>query len=405
MTAEATTIGGNPGDDALLSEIAAYPTVALVLQGGGALGAYQCGVYEGLHEAGIRPNVLAGVSIGAVNAAIIAGNPPERRIERLRAFWNMVCQPGRTLSWAASAVRDLAAALPQHAGVDAWADALSAVAALWQGQRGFFEPRSLPPWLLADGSPAATSFYDITPLRESLERFVDFDRINRGDGVRLVVGATEVESGNFHYFDSREMPLRAEHVLASGALPPAFPAVEIDGRAYWDGGLVSNTPLEHVLEEWPREDTLALQVDLWSAHGPRPLTMMDVLERIKDIQYSSRTRHGTDTLARTKHLRSILTELIRQLPAGELPPRLRDALAPYLDDRVFNVVHLIYQAKDYEEQFKDYAFGRIAMQRHWEAGLHDTALTLSHPEFFALPDRDAGIAVHDVHQIAGSRHP
>lgn len=378
--------------------VAQYPTVALVLQGGGALGAYQCGVYEGLHEAGVRPNLVAGISIGAINAAIIAGNAPRERVERLRGFWELICEPGQSLSWAATAVRTMAAAMPQGANVDAWATSLSAAAALWQGQRGFFEPRTVPPWWLADGSDAATSFYDTAPLRETLERFVDFDRINHDDELHLVVGATEVETGNFRYFDSRDMTLGAEHVMASGALPPAFPAVEIEGRHYWDGGLVSNTPLEHVLDDWPREDTLALQVDLWSAKGPLPKTMMDVLERVKDVQYSSRTRHGTNTVARTQQLRNALTELIQQLPGGELPGHLREPLARYLDDRVFNVVHLIYQAKDYEEQYKDYAFGRIAMRRHWEAGLQDTALTLSRPGFFALPDRRTGIAVHDVHR-------
>lgn len=386
-----------PGAD-VCDLVAQYPTVALVLQGGGALGAYQCGVYEGLHAAGLRPNLLAGISIGAINAALIAGNAPERRVERLCAFWEHVCEPNAALSWAAAGVRGLVASLPQDAGIDAWATALSAGAALWQGQRGFFSPRMAGPWLLSDGSDAATSVYDTAPLRATLERFVDFDLLNSAHAPRLIVGATEVETGNFRYFDSRDAPLRVEHVMASGALPPAFAAVEIDGRRYWDGGLVSNTPLEHVLDEWPRQDTLALQVDLWSARGPRPRGMMDVLERVKDIQYSSRTRHGTDTVARMQALRTTLAELISRLPDARVPDDLHDALAPWLDDRVFNVVHLIYQAKPHEEQFKDYAFGLIAMREHWRAGLRDTRLTLAHPRFFALPDRDAGIAVHDVHR-------
>ena len=380
--------------------VARYPTVALVLQGGGALGAYQCGVYEALHDAGVRPNLIAGISIGAINAAIVAGNAAERRIERLRGFWEHVCEPNAALSWAAAGVRGVAAALPREAGADAWATALSAGAALWQGQRGFFEPRTVPPWLLADGSDQATSFYDTAPLRATLERFVDFDLLNSRRSPRLVVGATDVDSGNFRYFDSRDARIGVEHVMASGALPPAFPAIEIDGRRYWDGGLVSNTPLEQVLDEWPRQDTLAFQVDLWSARGPRPRNMMDVLERIKDIQYSSRTRHGTDTVARTQKLRTALAELIARLPDGKLPPQLQDTLAPWLDDRVFNVVHLIYQAKAYEEQFKDYAFGLIAMREHWAAGLRDTGLTLRQPRFFALPDRAEGIAVHDVHRLS-----
>src|SRR5690606_34334326 len=161
-------------------------------------------------------------------------------------------------------------------------------------QRGFFTPRTVSPFLLSDGSAAATSFYDTAPLRETLLRMVDFDRINDDRSIRLTVGATEVGSGNFEYFDSARTRIRVEHVLASGARRPAFAPVEIGDKAYWDGGVVSNTPLEHILGEWPRRDTLALQVDLWSARGPRPRSMLDVLERAKDIQYSSRTRHGTD---------------------------------------------------------------------------------------------------------------
>ena len=233
---------------------------------------------------------------------------------------------------------------------------------------------------------------------------MDFDRINGDKSVRLTVGTVEVATGNVRYFDSHATCIGPEHVMASGALPPAFPPVEIDGREYWDGGMVSNTPLEYLLEQWPREDTLALQVDLWSARGPRPRTMMDVLERAKDIQYSSRTRSATAHVTRTRQLRTALTELIQRLPDRRVPDELADAFAPWLDDRVFNIVHLIYQAKPHEEQFKDYAFGRIAMQAHWQAGLHDTGLTLAHPRFFALPDRDKGFAVHDVHRIAAPGH-
>jgi NTE family protein len=380
--------------------VAQYPVVALVLQGGGALGAYQCGVYEGLHEAGLRPNWLAGTSIGAINAALIAGNPPDARIARMREFWETVCEPGGALSWPASALRGAFAALPQTPELEAGAASLSALAALWQGQRGFFQPRAVSPFILADGSAHATSFYDPAPLRATLERLVDFDRINGDGAVRLSIGTVEIATGNVRYFDSHSSRIGPEHVMASGALPPAFPPVEIEGRAYWDGGLVSNTPLEYLFEQCARQDTLALQVDLWSARGPRPKTMMDVLERIKDIQYSSRTRHATTHATRTQELRTALTDLIGRLPDGRLPDDLVEAFAPWLDDRVLNIVHLIYQAKPHEEPFKDYAFGRIAMQAHWQAGQHDTRLTLAHPQFFALPDRDKGFAVHDVHRMA-----
>lgn len=381
-------------------DVARYPTVALVLQGGGALGGYQCGVYEGLHEAGIRPNWFAGISIGAINAAILAGNAPDERIRQLRGFWELISDPGPSLSLPALAVRSTVAALPEHPALLAWARGMGALGSLLQGQRGFFEPRMLSPFLFDDGSPQATSFYDTGPLRRTLERFIDFERLHRDRSVRLTVGAASVTNGNFRYFDSASEPIRIEHVLASGALPPAFPAVEIDGEPYWDGGVVSNTPLEYILDCRPHEDTLVFQVDLWSARGPAPRTMTDVLERIKDIRYSSRTRHGTRMVELAQQLRTALNELIDRLPEGRLPPHLEAALAPYLDDRVFNIVHLIYQSKSWEREHKDYAFGRIPLQDHWSGGLRDTALTLQHPEFFALPDRSVGVATHDVHRVA-----
>ena len=376
-----------------------YPTVALVLQGGGALGGYQCGVYQGLHEAGIRPNWFSGISIGAITAAILAGNPVDARIDRLREFWELIAEPAGPLSPLVAAVRGTVAAFPEDGNVLSWARDMGATGAMLQGQRGFFTPRMFSPFLFTDGSPQATSFYDTTPLRETLERFVDFDRINNDSGVRLTVGAAGITSGNFRYFDSEQENIRVEHILASGALPPAFPAVEIDGEWYWDGGIVSNTPLEYILACYPHTDTLALQVDLWSARGERPRTMLDVLERMKDIRFSSRTRHGTRMVELEQQLRGALHELITHLPERKLPPHLDKVFAPYLDDRVFNVIHLIYQSKSHEQQHKDYAFGSIPLREHWETGLRDMASTLERPEFFDLPDRDIGVATHDVHRL------
>lgn len=393
----------NPSLPSILEQVQRYPTVALVLQGGGALGGYQCGVYQGLHEAGIRPNWFAGISIGAITAAILAGNPVGQRVDRLRAFWERITEPAGPLSALATAVRGTIAAFPEDAHLLSWARDMGALGAMLQGQRGFFEARMFSPFLFADGSPQATSFYDTTPLRETLLELVDFERINRDRDIRLTVGATGITSGNFRYFDSAREPIRVEHILASGALPPAFPAVEIDGEWYWDGGIVSNTPLEYVLACQPHEDTLALQVDLFSARGRRPQTMLDVLERMKDIRFSSRTRHGTRMVELEQQLRSALHELIGKLPQRRLPKHLQQVFAPYLDDRVFNIIHLIYQAKSHEQQHKDYAFGRIPLAEHWDGGLHDMALTLQHPEFFELPDREVGVATHDVHRITRAR--
>ncbi|WP_394000841.1 patatin-like phospholipase family protein [Luteimonas sp. WGS1318] len=387
-------------DAEVCARVARYPTIALVLQGGGALGAYQCGVYERLHSAGVAPNWFAGISIGAINAAILAGNAPEDRVAQLQAFWDAIVEPAGPFALPALAVRSAVAALPEDPALLSWARGMSAMGALLQGQRGFFEARAISPLLFADGSDAATSFYDTAPLRETLLRFVDFDRINRDHAVRLTVGATSVTRGNFRYFDSAREPIRVEHILASGALPPAFPAVEIDGEPYWDGGIVSNTPLEYILDCRPHEDTLVLQVDLWSARGPRPRTVLDVLERMKDIRFSSRTRHGTQMVEMAQKLRTSLKELIAHLPDGRLPPHLDATLAPYLDDRVFNIIHLIYQTKVHEQQNKDYAFGRISLREHWDSGLHDMDRTLQHPAWFDLPDRDIGVATHDVHRAA-----
>ncbi|NYZ62656.1 patatin-like phospholipase family protein [Luteimonas deserti] len=366
-------------DDAICERVARYPTVALVLQGGGALGAYQCGVYEGLHTAGIAPNWFAGISIGAINAALLAGNAPADRIAALHAFWDEITEPAGPFALPALAVRTAIASLPEDPALLGWARGMSAMGALLQGQRGFFESRALSPMLFSDGSDAATSFYDTSPLRATLLRMVDFDRINRDHSVRLTVGATSVTRGNFRYFDSLREPIRVEHILASGALPPAFPAVEIDGEPYWDGGIVSNTPLEYILDCRPHEDTLVLQVDLWSAHGPRPRTLLDVLERMKDIRFSSRTRHGTQMVELAQTLRSALKELITHAPGGRLPTHLETVLAPYLDDRVFNIIHLIYRTKVHEQQNKDYAFGQIPLREHWETGLRDMHRTLRHP--------------------------
>ncbi|HET9032880.1 MAG TPA: patatin-like phospholipase family protein [Dokdonella sp.] len=389
------------GPAPVVESIARYQRIALVLQGGGALGAYQCGVYESLHGAGIRPDWFAGTSIGAINAAIIAGNAETDRIGRLREFWNQITGHGASMAWPLDVLAAAAAWMPPSKALTSALSASSALGSLTIGQRGFFEPRPLPPTLFADGSPQATSLYDTSALKHTLERLVDFDRINHGD-VRLSVGAANVTSGNVRYFDSARETLRAEHIMASAALPPAFPAIEIDGELWWDGGIVSNTPLNHVLSGKPRLDSLVLQVDLWSAHGERPKTLMDVFERQKDIQYSSRTRYGTDVVAREQKLRNALGMLIENLPGKKLPPALELDLEPWLCDRVFNIVHLIYQAKHHEQQYKDYSFGTTSMHEHWSGGLADMQRTLEKPEFFALPSRDIGVVTHDIHRVLKS---
>ena len=371
-----------------------YDVIALVLQGGGALGAYQAGVYEGLHEAGIRPNWLAGISIGALNAAIIAGSPEAERVERLREFWETICVA--PVEWPAG--EGLADTLPFVFDLRSLRNAIAAMRALFQGQPGFFKPRFPPPFWSPFSGDAATSFYDTSPLNQTLERLVDFNRLNSGEA-RVSVGAVNVRTGNLTYFDTAERRLGPKHFMASGALPPGFPAVEIDGEHYWDGGVVWNTPLSRVLSDEPR-DTLTFQVDLWSAKGRVPCDMMEVSSRLKDIQYSSRTRAVTNHALRLEKMRWALRRTIEKLPApAKDDPEIR-AIENMARSRSYNIIHLIYQSKLYEGHSKDYEFGLSAMRSHWKSGLDDVRRTLADPRRLDPPISALGIVTHDVHRPA-----
>ena len=376
-----------------------FDTVALVLQGGGALGSYQAGVVEGLAAAGIEPNWVAGISIGALNTAVIAGNPPETRVQKLREFWETICRPAFPLP-AADALQSMVER-SGAAGRKAFG-AFSAWRALVEGQQAFFVPRGAPPWMGGKHGVAEASFYDTAPLKATLERLVDFDRINHGP-MRVSVGAVNVRTGNFAYFDNRSGPtrhaLRAEHFMASGALPPGFPAVEIDGEHYWDGGLVSNTPLNHVLEATPRRNTLAFQVDLWSARGPLPENVYDAQERQKDIQYSSRTRAVTQSMAQLQHFRRLLREVLEHVPERI---RQRDEWCKkameLACERQYSVIHLIYQDKEWEGLSKDYEFSPLSMHDHWSSGLLDIERTLEHDDWLRLPPQGQEFVTHDQHR-------
>ncbi len=365
-----------------------FDCVALVLQGGGALGAYQAGVYEGLAQASLHPNWVAGISIGAINAALIAGNAPEMRVERLRAFWRTVTSDPWT-DWFPTSGQ-LGGDLVRH-----WANQWHAVAAVMRGAEGFFSPRRLPAYVAPTGTADAISFYDTSSLKTTLERLVDFDRINSGE-MRFSVGAVNVATGNLIYFDNRTHEIRPEHIIASGALPPAFAPVEIEGEYYWDGGVVSNTPLQWVVESVERQDTLAFQVDLWSARGAIPRSLPEVMTRQKEIQYSSRTRARSDQFRKEQQLRSALTELI-----SKLPEHLRDTpeyalLAPESDRKVYNIIQLIYQSRRAEGGSKDFEFSARSMDDHWAAGLSDTIRTLRHPEVLERPTSADGVFTFDI---------
>jgi NTE family protein len=358
----------------------------LVLQGGGALGAYQAGVFEAMAHSWSEPDWVAGISIGAINAALIAGNPAHRRIERLHEFWDLVSSTHPSQAFMAMA--------PFLSPREALNDA-SASQVMLSGVPGFFTPRFPPAPFQPRGTLAAISYYDTSPLQQTLERLVDFDLINSGT-MRLSVGAVGVRSGNFEYFDSAKQHIDARHIMASGALPPGFAPVEIDGEHYWDGGLVSNTPLQYVLDQPGQKPRVVFQVDLFAATGELPTTLAEVVEREKDIRFSSRTRLNT-----TNELdMQVIAQAAKRLIA-KLPPGLRDdpdvrALARLRCGSAVDVVHLIYRSKHYETQSKDYDFSRLSMLEHWEAGRADMTQTL-HDTRWVNHDRNlTGVHVFDL---------
>lgn len=370
-----------------------YAVKALVLQGGGALGSYQAGVYQGLAEAGIEPNWVAGISIGALNAAIIAGNAPEHRVTKLREFWKHICrQPWLPSLIPYESIAEGARHWPDPFRV--WFDGMEAARALVEGQRGFFSPRFGPQ---LRGAHTA-SYYDTKPLKETLERFADFDRINRHEEIRVSVGAVNVRTGNFVYFDNTKTQLRAEHFMASGALPPGFAAVEIDGEHYWDGGLVSNTPLAAIVRARPRRNSLIFQVDLWSARGPLPEDLMAVASRQKDVQYSSRTRFITDYMSEQQNFRRMLSDVLALVPPARRESEAYRLAAENACDVRRNVIQLIYRDKSFEGSAKDFQFGPLTMSEHWKSGLDDIRGTLQHPEWLAMPTHDDPFVTHDIHR-------
>ena len=330
----------------------------LVLQGGGALGAYQAGAYAALCEAGMEPDWVAGVSIGAINAALIAGNPAKLRVQRLGEFWQRVS-------------RFSPPALP--AGFESLRpimNSFSAASAFVFGVPGFFNPRPVPPFFAADGTVGALSFYDTAPLKATLEELVDFDLINRAE-IRLSLGAVNLRNGNSVYFDNSKMRIGPEHVLASGALPPGFPPVEIEGELYWDGGIVSNSPLTYVVDESPRMSALIFQVDVFSGMGQLPENLAQVAERAKDIQYASKTRFNTDRIKQFEVIRDTLDRIL-----DKLPPKMQNdpdvkALRGVSTRGKVSLVHVINRHALRTSQYKDAEFSRTTVTELWNAGSSD----------------------------------
>jgi NTE family protein len=350
-----------------------------VLQGGGALGSYQAGVFEALAEVHLCPDWVAGISIGAINAAIIAGNPVGTRTRHLTEFWELVT----------SGVTAPAPMLGD--GYRRQWNQLAAAMTVAQGAPGFFKPHWPPvlPW-----TKGPIGYYDTAPLRATLERLVDWDLLNNGP-TRVSVGAVNVETGNFRYFDTALERLGPEHIMASGALPPGFPPVEIDGQYWWDGGLVSNTPLEYVLDVEVEADLMIFQVDLFPARGPVPATIAEVDERVKDIRFSNRTRQNTDTAMRLHRARTAFRALVEKLP-----PELRESeevklLSNIARENRVTIAQLIYRDKAWEGQAKDYEFSRATMAEHWLAGRHDVETTVHSAEWLAQPMKN-GTVVYDL---------
>ncbi len=359
-------------------------SIVLVLQGGGALGAYQAGVFDALSSSEYTPNWIAGVSIGAINAALIAGNPPERRVERLREFWERVSSgnllPAPTV-------------LPWRTSFNWFSSRLSVM----NGINGFYQPRSMFDFIAAPGKSSALGIYDNSALRQTLLDLVDFDLINRKP-VRLSVGAVDVRTGNSVYFDNQTTTIRPEHIMASGALPPAFAPVEIDGAAYWDGGIVSNTPLHYVLDNRQDKDRMVLQVDLFSARGDMPTDLLSAMARHKNIMYSSRTRYGSSMLTRLQSLKHSIDNLIQHLP-----PEMHDhpavlELKQHGSPQQIDLVQLVYRPAVRALPSADYEFSRASVTERWQAGAADIGFCIANPEWLhkTNSDAEAGVNVYDL---------
>jgi NTE family protein len=378
----------------LASEVAALGQTVLVLQGGGALGAYQVGVYEALDEAGIAPDWVIGTSIGAINAALIAGSKPGERIDKLSEFWSRVQNdhfiPGGLPAWLAAAMRNSLA--------------------ITNGVPAFFQPN--PMAFLSPHNrlgPDKAGYYGVDPLRRTLEELVDLEQLNRG-GTRITVGASSVRTAEMRYFDSRDMPLAIDHILASGALPPAFPAVRIDGELYWDGGILSNTPVEVVFDDNPRRDSLVFAVHIWNPHGPEPETVWEVMNRQKDIQYSSRAASHIKRQRQLHRLRHIVAELSAMLPEDKRRENVVGDMASYGCLTRMHVVRLLAPALDHEDHSKDIDFSAGGIRRRREAGYRDTIETLDKAPWRAPVDDLEGFILHEASggrmvETAAAREP
>lgn len=362
----------------------ANPAIALVLQGGGALGAYHIGAYQALDEQDLHPSWVAGISIGAVNAAVIAGNEPGARVSRLAALWDAI-------SWSEPLPPLPSAPLAPLYSMASFAEAVLL------GQPNFFTPRVINPWLRPPAPPQEVSFYDLAPLADTLRQFASFARINLRQ-VRLSLGATRIETGDLVFFDNHRQSIGPEHVLASCSLPPGFPATVVDGVAYWDGACVTNTPLDAVIDEPAHPHLVVFLIDLWNAAGPVPATMTDVLWRAKSIQYASRTAQHVDAVAAKTNLRHMLQQLPASGAAGIAP---QDAAPQRLD-----IVHIVYRPDAATIPNSDAEFSRSSITARRAAGYRDMQAALAAAPWLRQPKpADVAALVHRVERGAVTTQP
>ncbi len=359
--------------------------IALVLQGGGALGAYQAGIYQALDEHDLTPDWVIGTSIGAINAALIAGNERPLRVQKLRAFWERVAHPD---SLDMNQVPDEARRLNTM-----W----STMDAMSGGVPGFFAPRPFnlfPLGVAVDAEQA--SFYDTAPLQQTLSELVDFDFLNSDERMRMTVNALKVTSGELVSFDTLQQPIGVEHIMASGALPPGFPPVRIDGELYWDGGLYSNTPLDTVLADAADTDTLCFMVDLWSATGPEPTTLDQVQTRQKDVMFASRSQQHIAQYLQLHSLRKALYAMQQKLPAKLQTEREQQHLAALGCDATMHIVRLPYSGRDWHMASKDINFSRGSINWRWEQGYKDAIRAIGSGDWLDEVPDGVGIVVHEL---------
>ncbi|RJF97421.1 patatin-like phospholipase family protein [Noviherbaspirillum saxi] len=369
----------------IVTPISARPRIVMVLQGGGALGAYQAGVYQALHEHGLSPDWVVGTSIGAINAALIAGNERANRLVRVKQFWDEVAQ------------RDLFDMQRVPDSVRRFNIMLTTWCAMTQGVPGFYSPRWFNPF--AAGWPVApdhASYFKTQPLEDTLARLVDLDCLNSPRGIRMTVSAIRVSCGQLDNFDTAKQTVGIRHVMASGALPPGFPPVRIDGELYWDGGLYSNTPLEMVLADEPRVDTVCFMVDLWSADGPEPTTLEQVQTRQKDVMFASRSQRHIDAYLRGHRLRRTVRMLRALLPDGALSPEQQREVDTVGTESTIHIVRLAYAGRDWQMASKDINFSRGSIEWRWDQGYQDALRGIEHGAWRVGAPEGAGVLVHEV---------